>query len=47
LENIGLYEEAVGTYVQGTLFEKAKTCATQVKNQQVIINQIIKKVNFS
>lgn len=35
LENIGLFEDAIKTYIIGTLFEKARACNAQVRNQQI------------
>ena len=48
LENVGLIEEAVHFYLSGKLFERAKQCANQVKNQEMnsrlmdLINKVYK-----
>jgi hypothetical protein len=48
LENVGLIEEAVHFYLNGNLFERAKQCASQVKNAEInqrlieLINKVYK-----
>lgn len=34
-ESIGLYEDAVQTYVQGEKFDRARDCVQQIRNQEV------------